>query len=100
MTDLGLSGSDPAELGSSEVQAVWRKDAPLIVAGRIGVVATQPSQCHLLRTADGDPFALVGRLPGLAEGEAVQVAGTLAAWSTCETYRTLRIERIERIPAG
>ncbi len=100
MTDLGLSGSDPAELGSSEVQAVWRKDAPLIVAGRIGVVATQPSQCHLLRTADGDPFALVGRLPGVAEGEAVQVSGTLAAWSTCETYRTLRIERIERIPAG
>ncbi|MFN4090658.1 MAG: hypothetical protein ACK4QW_16665 [Alphaproteobacteria bacterium] len=99
MTDLGLA-SGPETAGSSNVQAVWRNDATVSVTGRVSMLSDDPNRCHLLVQSGDDPFALVGRLPGVREGETVHVSGRLAAWSTCDTYRTIRVDSIRRVAAA
>lgn len=97
MTDLGIGGAAAESRGSSNVQAVWRDEVRVTVAGQISLVAVDPNQCHLLTVPGEDSYALVGTLGGVMEGERVEVTGQLAAWSTCDTYRTLRINRIRRL---
>ena len=97
MSDLGLGGGAAESRGSSNVQAVWRDEVRVMVTGQISLVAADPNQCHLLMVPGEDSYALVGALGGVAEGERVEVTGQLAAWSTCDTYRTLRINSIRRL---
>lgn len=92
MSDLGFGASGARETrGSSNVQAVWREEVSVTVAGQLSLRATDPNQCHVLAVPGEDPYALVGPLGGVAEGANIQVTGQLAAWSTCDTYRTLRV---------
>jgi len=92
MSDLGFgAGSARETRGSSNVQAVWREEVNVTVAGQLTLRATDPNKCHVLAVPGEDPYALVGPLSGVAEGASVQVTGQLAAWSTCDTYRTLRV---------
>ena len=92
MTDLGFGGSGAPDMrGSSNVQAVWREDVSVTVAGQLTLRATDPNHCHILSVPGEDPYALVGPLSGVTEGANIQVTGQLAAWSTCDTYRTLRV---------
>lgn len=97
MSDLGFGGGAAESRGSSNVQAVWRDNVNVTVAGQISLAAADPNQCHLLTVPGEDAYALVGALGGVTEGERVEVTGQLAAWSTCDTYRTLRINRIRRL---
>ncbi len=81
--------------GGQTVQALWREGIVLTVEGRLQGAPSRPGHCRLLYPENGEPYAVIGRSDDFPEGMRVRVTGPVALWSACETYRTLRADRVE-----
>ncbi len=95
--DLGITRPAPHGV-SSQVSALWQEDTIITVRGVLTGLGGDPSQCIRLRQSDTEGYALVGNPGDFRENERVQVTGPISRWSTCDSYRVIRIDRIGPVP--
>lgn len=89
-TDRGLTlKSDVFDVTRSE-----RQPRPVSLTGRV----TEGTECPVLRTDDGDRYALTSRRIGITPGEYVRIEGRRADMAFCmEGIDTVRVTDIEEV---
>lgn len=101
LSDLIPSIGEPRAQEENGIVAVWRRDVTLTLTGElVGLAGDSESgvECASFRTTDGRLFAIIGDIERYRLGEALEVSGPVALWSTCQTFQVIRADRVAISP--